>query len=412
MRLLLVAACLLSSTLVDWRVVYGAVDVPVADLLAMGIAGSFGLVLLRGRGATFGALTSEGPQAPLALPAAFGWMAFITASLAGCVLAGADSEMYYFVARKPLFCWVVYGAGLAGVIRLLPAASLRSLGYAHAVWLSGLILPPAVWLVVHGHGGATLELEGLINNHKLLAVALAPWLGALWRWRPLIGGRLGAYAWLILGLSAVAVLTSMSKAAWVTAVVSLGAFVEWRGRPVLARPALSAGLAGIGILTMIALPFATGGVEMIDSFDSRWSLNVRAWNMFVEHPLRGWGPGTATRWLMNDPRHYRIDGVDAHGVIQKVASENGLLGLAAYLLAYLWFLRYFWRAATAGSNDRHVQGAALLGLGLQLNLLLSTDYFSSAHWGSLAIALGIVSRDPPPRHELDRPPDVSAPVSG
>lgn len=390
---LLVAFCLLTSALVDWRMVQGTVDIPMADLLAMGISGAYGLYLLLSPEPLdlFGVLRGEGTPAPLAVPAAGAWSLFLGACLAGCVWVHGDGQMYYFVARKPFFCWMAYGVGLAGVVRLLPAAWLRTLGYVQGLWLAGLILPPAIWLILHGLSGSFLELPGMINNHKLLAVALAPWLGALARWLPLMEGRWRRYSVVILGIAGVAVLLSMSKAAWISAAFGLVAFVEWRGRPLLARPLPMVGVALSGVAGMMALPFLTGDPTQADTFDSRWSLNVRAWIMFRGEPLFGYGPGTATRWLMNDPRHYRIDGVDAHGVFQKVAGENGVVGLVPYLAAYLWFLRFFWKAALQ-TESRYVQGAAILGLGLHLNLLLSTDYFSSAHWGPLAIALGVVAR--------------------
>lgn len=399
LALILSAACLWSSAFVDWRVVYGETDIPVADILAMLLSGGFGLYLLKTTDfrKIWGQLSLEGPNAPLAFPAAFGWGLFLMANWMWCLTVHAQWQMVYFVFRKPFFCWMAFGVGLAGVIRLLPAERLRQVAFIHAFWLAGLILPPALWLVISGYSGAIMELPGLINNHKVLAVALAPWLGALWQWRPLMKDRIGHYADAIIALVGVALLASMSKAAWITALMGLGAFIPWRGRPLLARPiqlsAIAAGSFGI----MMALPFISRSPDMADAFDSRWSLNVRAWIMFTGHPLTGWGPGTATRWLMNDPRHYRIDGVDAHGVIQKVASENGLMGLIPYMLAYGWFMHYFWRAAMQSEGNRYVQGAAILGIGLHLNLLLSTDYFSSAHWGPLAIALGIIASQPSQR---------------
>ena len=105
---------------------------------------------------------------------------------------------------------------------------------------------------------------------------------------------------------------------------------------------------------------------------------------------------------MNEAPHWRIDGVDAHGVLQKIAGEVGTVGLATYALAYLWFLRRF-VDATRPDADRFAQGAGLLGLGLQFELLLSTDYFSSAYWAPLAVAIGVVSR----RSLRDHPTGIS-----
>jgi O-antigen ligase len=145
---------------------------------------------------------------------------------------------------------------------------------------------------------------------------------------------------------------------------------------------------------MVALPLLSGADRMADAFDSRWSLNVRAWRMFSDSPLVGWGPGSALTWLMNDPRHYRIDGVEAHGIAQKLISEGGLLGALTGLLAWGLLLRDLARRAVEEGADRLIQGGALLGIGLQLNLLLSTDLYASTHWAPLALALAFCARRP------------------
>lgn len=388
------AACLLTSALVDLRVVHGALDVPVADLLAMGLAGAWGLYSVRrvGPRRAFGALEDEGSPAPLALPAWPWWGLFLAVCLASAAVNGFGFDTVYAIVRNPLFAWLVYGVGVAGVVRdVLSPERIRWTAAVHVVVASGLVLPPSLWLLRDGHAAAWMDVPGLINNHKVLAVAIAPWLGALLRWRPLVSPRFVAFLDVAIALGGFAVAASFSKTAWICAALGLVAYVSPRGTPLVARPLALALVALIAVGAMSVLPSVAGLLDMNDAFDSRMSLNLRAWRMWSSAPLLGWGPGMSVRWLMNDAPHWRIDHVDAHGVVQKMVGEVGAVGLVAYGAAYAWFVLRFFRA-TRPDAGRFAQGAALLGLGLQFELLLSTDVYSSTCWAPLAVALGVVSR--------------------
>ena len=77
--------------------------------------------------------------------------------------------------------------------------------------------------------------------------------------------------------------------------------------------------------------------------------------------------------------HYRINGVEAHGVIQKVGSELGLAGLVA------------WGAFTGGLFVvvvRRRRNHAWVGVlvCLHVNLLTSTEAFTMTHWIPLGLA--------------------------
>lgn len=371
----------------------------------MGLAGGWGLysVARVGPMRAFGPLRDALAAPPLALPAWPWWALFLAVCGASCLANESAFQTLYYIVRNPLFSWLVYGVGVAGVVRdVVSPERVRWTATVHVVVAAGLLLPPSLWLGGDGHASAWMDLPGLINNHKVIAVAVAPWLGALVRWRPLVPSRFVAFLDVAVGLGCIAVAASFSKTAWICAALSLFAFAAPDGRPLVARPWAFGFAAVAAVAAMSLLPFVAGVVDMNDAFDSRMSLNLRAWRMWSGAPVFGWGPGSSVRWTMNEAPHWRIDGVDAHGVLQKIAGEVGTVGLATYALAYLWFLRRF-VDATRPDADRFAQGAGLLGLGLQFELLLSTDYFSSAYWAPLAVAIGVVSR----RSLRDHPTGIS-----
>lgn len=354
-------------------------------------------------------------------PGLLGWSLLLLAAVLG-VATTPDPQTLHHLVRKPLLVYLLYGVGLAWVIaRLLPARAVRPLVAV------GIILPVAVSLATSAGriaAGDTLwfqRLEGLTPNHKTLAVCLAGWLPLL------IGLGLAARAranaattpqtasapatpptallrrlpvgLVLAGLALLAILASLSKTALITAGLSLALFLP-RGRPLAWRPRLLLPVAALAFALAYYAPVLLRSRTMLDAARSRHSLNVRSQDMFLAHPLVGAGSGTSTRYEMVTFPHYRVNGVDAHGVIQKTAAETGLLGLTGFGL-FVWGagrrLRDDWRDEQARHPDR--APTTLLSYGslgcfvaLHANLLLSTEVFSPTHWVPLAAAWGLSRR--------------------
>lgn len=132
---------------------------------------------------------------------------------------------------------------------------------------------------------------------------------------------------------------------------------------------------------------------------NRW---MAAWNMFMEKPLTGFGPGTyqftyipyQEEALMN--RLSLINpwdvpegsGGTAHSEYLLAASEMGVLGLAGWLI-FLGRLIYIAFNASTGHPNRKMIIAAFGGLATYLfhahfNNFLNTDKFAFLFWGTAA----------------------------
>lgn len=333
------------------------------------------------------------------LPAARWAALFAIACAASWGRNGFDPQSAHFLLRKPLFDYVVYGGAAAGAV-----AQLRRPERVHAIALvyvgltSLLCVPVALDVLIFGGVSAVDRVPGLINNHKLFAVSVAPWVPALLLWRSEATGRLRDATNVVLALAIGAIALSISRTAWITALVGVVGFATVGGRRPIARPAAMAlGIAAL-VAAMVALPFVTGTAAMADAFDSRMSLNFRAWQMFASSPWVGAGPGMSVRWILHAAPHERINGVDAHGAVQKVAAELGVFGLVAYLGFVASVVIGAWRASFApgARPNGYTLGATALVIGLHVNLLLSTEYFSASHWMPLAIGLGLLQIAEPP----------------
>lgn len=351
------------------RVFTWSVNVPVADLAALC---AIGLVLARA------ALSGERPAVTSDhLLEALGWAVLWTAGWvgrhAGDALPGAGPGALHTLLRKPVFLCLAWRLAVAHLVAARPQLTRRAVA-ASALICAGVLVASSSARIADGDAFWWRAIAGLTNNHKTLAVFVAPIVPLLWG-QPVV-----------LAVVAVALALAWSKAALVTA--ALGGL--WMAAPRRWRWRATAGSAALGLATMTALPWVMRSPEQLDALRSRVSLNKRAAEMFLAHPLTGYGAGTNVRYEVSTYPDYRVNGVDAHGVLAKLLSEFGVLGTAGWLLATGSLLVVFARRArrARGLDD------ALLGsfLALHLSLLTSTEAFSQTHWAVLGVLCGLSAR--------------------
>ncbi|MDP2314417.1 MAG: O-antigen ligase family protein [Pseudomonadota bacterium] len=375
-------------------------DTPLADL-----AGAALLVVVAGLslGAGGSAAPRNAPGIPSGLrppgrysglrpPGLYGYALLVAVGLVALATVPDRGASAWFLLRKPLFFYVAYGVGLAWVVtHVVSRATLRRLLLATVVATSLVSLTTSVGRIAAGNTLWFAAIEGLTNNHKTLAVALAPLVPlvlALRRGRVDLG---------VAGLAAVAIALSLSRTAWIATGAGLTFFAVWKGYTLASRRGVLVGVVVVGVLAALYGPLLMRSNAQLDAARSRHSLDKRAWTMVGEHPALGMGGGANVRVEMQTFPHYRVNGVDAHGVVQKVASEYGVVGLLGYLgFVGAMALRLRRRAPVDARYDAHRIAPAHLGLGLwatfvalHVNLLLSTETFSQTHWIPLGVVWGL-----------------------
>ena len=351
---------------------------------------------------------AHSPQSP-PLPGRNGYLMFLAVCLISLTTSFVPGESLHFIARKPVFLFVAYGWALPLIVSRLPGSELVTkplMLWMGATSSLSILTSASRWM--SGGGLWFASISGITPNHKSLAVSIA---GAL----PLILVLLtneyrkshpSRFKWgvLVTSLALLAIGLSFSKTAWITTAVAIGLFVP-RKRPWSLRPMLLA----TGLVMAMALayyaPLLSGSRTMLDAARSRHSLNRRAEIMVRAHPLVGYGAGTNTVYEMVTFPHYRVNGIDAHGVVQKVVSETGIVGL----VGFGWFsmatgaaLRRRWTSRLE-PNERAgwfdlpaphdlTSAATATWITLHVNLLLSTETFSPTHWVPLGICWGLAHR--------------------
>lgn len=357
-----------------------AFDAPLADLFALAMC-PFALLWLKERRLPSGAL---------------GYAVLLAAGCAGALgsaHAGEAPAAFHEFARKPLFFGVAYGLGFTAFIAHWRGENTVRTGLLVAVAVcAGLSWITSIGRIAAGNALWFQSLAGLTPNHKTLAVALAPALPLLWAWIP-PPGTWGVTRRRVVGVVAFAALAlalSVSRTAWISGAVGASFFVGWGGRMLAERRGWVPVLILLGVLAATYGPVLTGSITQLDALRSRHSLDKRSWHLFEASPLFGAGPGAGVRIEVPTFPDYRVNGVDAHGVVQKVGSEYGLVGLAGY--------GAFVVAMARRLRARHVRGDGRWPsfVALHTNLLLSTETFSQTHWALLAVILGLSLRDEHP----------------
>lgn len=331
----------------------------------------------------FPAVTLKAPKS-IMKPEIRGFAATALALLLGTTFALKPSLSLYTWLRKPVFMMLCYGGALVWTIQnRVSEKSMVRLLLSWQTLVAGLLFANGVGRVLADETLWWQAIEGITPNHKTLAVSLCGILPLFWafsdRFQKYIPHRHGSRIfWSIQCLTLAAIAISFSKTAWLIVAFSVGWFVP-KNRPISQRPFLI-GLLGVSALwLMIQLPFILESNAMIDALRSRHSLNLRAWEMFSAHPFTGMGTGTNLHYELVTFPHYRINGIDAHGSIQKLASEGGvfaLLGLGIFFL----------------DGRRHLlnRNPKLLGAywSLFLCTVLSTELLHSTWWIPYAILMG------------------------
>ena len=352
-------------------------NAPIADIAALGLLPIGAWTAWRGRAQSM-------PLRP--------WLAFVTACAMSLLVTRFPLDSLHFLVRKPLFMGVAYGVGVAGIV----GSGLVTKQVVGRLLLAGVAIAAVLLLVASAHriaAGGMLwwaPIAGLTPNHKTLAVALAGTLPLV------IGVATGTSpsrraAIFVAAVAVLAIAASLSKTAWIGAAFSVAWFLP-RARPLGARPHIVVPALVLGLAAATVAPIILGSKAMLDAARSRHSLNKRSWHLFQTHPLVGAGAGVSTLVEAVTFPAYRVNGVDAHGALQKVGGETGALGLATWC----WFTGAtglaMWRRRGDTPGSGLAWGCAGTFATLHLELALSTEAFSPTHWAPLALAWGLSLR--------------------
>jgi putative inorganic carbon (HCO3(-)) transporter len=158
------------------------------------------------------------------------------------------------------------------------------------------------------------------------------------------GAMRGVRAALLLASVPVAILATMTRAVWLSFGGSVVALIFRCRHRVLCRALVGLVVVGAVGLGVVLSPRESDGalserLEERGPVDYRAAVYAGGWDMFLEHPLTGWG---FNRMPAELPRHvsgYKEKVLYPHNTYLELLVEHGVVGLALYL----WLMWELWR---------------------------------------------------------------------
>jgi O-antigen ligase len=167
--------------------------------------------------------------------------------------------------------------------------------------------------------GVSLNLLGLLALHAILR-------GKIRRLKAAI----------LLASLPLAILATMTRAVWLSSVVSVGVLIFRSHNRQLRR--VSVAVAVVGVLALlVTLSFDDQRRALMDRLHESGPLDFReavytgGWEMFLERPVTGWGVNQMPTELARHVSGYKERELYPHNTYLELLVEHGVIGLALYL---------------------------------------------------------------------------------
>ncbi len=370
-------------------------NAPVADFWALILITAVGIWMLRE--------DMRGRAVPLRAPRAMWFGFFVLSALVSLFNAPATEvfDGFRFIIRNLIFIYVAYV--------VLPTAALRnqdqikksvgvllSMGVVLMGWgiASLFVLQPfwGVWRRVSPFGIGGWAPLGLFHNDLAeVMVVMVPL--ALWWYANEKRDHLKRIALLYVILMTTLTLLTFSRTAWIVLFVQL--LVYWMLSAQKVRQRAARIISPVALMLLIPIGaymvFFSASDYVASSTSSRLDMTRIALMSFAEHPFIGNGAGRHID-LIAGAEAFRIvygPAFDAHGVIQKLLSEQGLFGLISFFAFVLWLVYdmvFAYKHQRAGSYKQLLLALCAVAIGAVVYQLFNTQYYTAKMWVPVGFA--------------------------
>jgi len=203
-------------------------------------------------------------------------------------------------------------------------------------------------------------------------------------------------AFLYTSLLVIITLLTFSRTAWIVLLVYVFGFIAlstkraWRELVRSAAPFVMVLLIPIAVYMLVF----SSSAYVASSTSARIDLSRIAWFAFVEHPVIGNGVGTYLSSVAQ-ARAFRIEygtPMDAHGVVQKLAAEQGMFGLVSFfaLISWIiWIIYVVYRKERLEAKKELLLAVLLITVGAVVYQLFNTQYYTAKMWVPIGFALAV-----------------------
>lgn len=382
------------------RLFGGSVDIPISDVFGVIALGSLGLWMVRER--TWREVVQR-------LPILRGYALLMGAHLVSAFSAARPDPLAVikFSLRPVAFSYLAFIALPNVFLRTWRDIRIAFGGFVAGASLfavQGLLslFVNEQWSVLGLHRARPLPVFGVYPigaNHNVLAewlVVAAPFALALACWSH--DARLKRWLSVAAVLCAAVAALTFARSAWIVLVVQLVVLLAtvWRDSLQALWRLFVRGLWMVVVPLTGYMAWFSLTSQVASSTDARAMLTGIAWRWFTLHPLVGAGAGTFYAHV-GDTLAYRLlfgGPMDAHGIIQKLAAETGLIGLGAYAVVSVTVLTAAVRTARRiGWAHRIGEGfvyASVGVLGAWVYQLFNTTYWSAKLWLPIGLLFAVM----------------------
>lgn len=378
-----------------------AVDAPLIDFIAMIVTFSFAVALFLG--------VEQFNVAPFRFIKKIIWSygGFIAAAIISALQAyeGNIALSLKFVARPIIFVFLLYTFIPLALIRtkemfnrILHIWFWLGLGIALFGLSSLIVVPQAGWWIVTPYGINNLAPLGY--NHNLIAEVLVPII-PIGVWLAFEAYRKNEQRrawWYVVGTSVIMIaeLLTLSRAGWLSVIVQ-GVLMVCLFRPYL-KKLWEKGIEYVALFFPVVIAmfliymvkFLTGSSAVSSSDFARLSVTEITKFYFLRAPLIGYGPGMYIPIFQNTQDYIREFGeaLEAHGMVQKIFLETGIVGAIFFFGTLALILHTLWKGARKRSYSGEMIGMLLIMVcGAMTFQLFNTSYFLSVMWMPIGVAL-------------------------
>lgn len=383
-------------SILDLQFTIGSFNIPVGDAIAIFIA-----IIASFKFLTDYALNIN--RIKLHLNDGKWYIVFLSFSLLSVFISSTFDLGIHFYLRKILFYFIIYYLGIGYcLISFYRGNQLLICNYItySALLLATFSVISSIYRILIGQTWGILEIPYITNNHKSLAITISahiPYLYAVIKYHK--PSKFSIYN-ITLYISFVAIILSLSKAAWFSMLVFI-VLINYIGKARYNSKIYIATAIVITITTVVLLGFFFYQIpEVVGGEVSRFVLLIYTINMFLNAPFLGNGPGS----FMSDTLQQYADlyaaykgysaeiNLDAHGLVFKVLSEIGLVGLTFYLLFLYQIIisayKIYINSNEAVSDKKMFAYGSFIGIIIlfSLNAFFGTDTYSPRLWMMVTIA--------------------------
>lgn len=189
-------------------------------------------------------------------------------------------------------------------------------------------------------------------------------------------------------------LLTFSRTGWIAALCELLIFGVLMYRHQLKQMARGLFVVGALFTPILIYMFVFSSQSFVQSSDeNRKILNEIAYTTWRDFPILGAGPGRFQEFVGKNTVYIIEfgDASEAHGFVQKIAAEEGVLGLTTYVLLLGYVLYVVWKTYQQVKRAERwnliILACFAMAAGSIVFQLFQTNYFVSKLWFPLGLAL-------------------------